>query len=120
MLRVILFEVKRNYFILNIFILYLASTTTTTTTTTPPYCATTCTGNHTNYDNTTTCGHTCDDSGSFICTSSSTYCAGSTFSINGACDAGNGNGSCFSGYCCVYDNYNPSAPYLCLSCNGVG
>jgi hypothetical protein len=103
---------------LNISILYLASTTTTTTT--PPYCATTCTGNHTNYDNTTTCGHICVDVGSFICQNASTYCNGGIFSLSGSCNAGNGDAPCLSGYCCVYDNFNPSVPYLCMVCNSVG
>jgi hypothetical protein len=104
---------------LNISILYVASTTTTITTT-PPYCATTCTSNLTNYDNTTTCGHMCVDSGNFICQNSSTYCAGGTFSINGNCNAGNGDGPCPSGYCCVFDTYSSSTPYYCMICNAVG
>lgn len=47
-----------------------------------------------NYDNTTTCGHTCVDTGSYTCQSASTYCASSTFSFTGGCNAGNGDAAC--------------------------
>jgi hypothetical protein len=94
----ILSETKQNYFILNIFIVYLASTSTTT----PPYCAPTCTGNQTNYD------HTYVDTGGYFCHSSSTYCTFNSFYYNGTCDSGNGDSPCPSDYCCVYDTYSSS------------
>ncbi len=100
-----------------IFIVYLASTSTTT----PPYCAPTCTGNHTNYSNATTCGLTCVDTGSFMCQNASTFCAGGNFFNNVTnCDAGSGHGPCSAGYCCVYDTYSSTNPYLCLSCISSG
>lgn len=81
--REVLFEAKRNYFILNIIILYLATTTTTTIL---PSCASSCSGSFSNYDNTTTCGYRCHDTGTYTCLSGSTYCPGLYFNGNGNLD----------------------------------
>jgi hypothetical protein len=73
LLRMILFETKRNYFILNVFIIYLASTSTTT----------------------------CVDIDGYPCQSTSTFYT---------------DGAYATGYCCVYDTYSGSTPYLCIQC----
>ncbi len=95
--QMVLFVVNRNYFIFDIFILYLATTTTTT----PSFCAATCTGAF-NSAGGTSCSQICDDSTSLnTCSSSSTICpnANSAYYYFGVAPNGLSNIFGYNSYC---------------------
>ncbi len=117
MFRMVLFIVKRNYFILNMSILYLVSTAATTLTYS---CAATCSGTF-NAAGSTSCSQICYDD-TATCNSTSTVCPGVAlgsalyyFTINGYyCNSAYSNfiypggvtpgyGPCGAGSCCIYD-----------------
>ena len=111
----VLFYTSKNNFIMEIFIIYLASTTvtvtsitmaittsSTTSTTAPAFCANTCTMNSIINTNITTCGLVCIDIGAYLCQPNSILCVG---------------GSCSAASCCIYntfDSVNPFLSYLSL------
>lgn len=109
MSRLVLFHTEGNDFLLDISIFYLAPTTTTTT---PAFCATTCTGNLTTNSDITTCGRSCVDTGGYRCQAASTYCASGTFASGGYCLGT----TCPVGFCCVFDTFISSKPFLCIKC----
>ncbi len=113
---------KRNYFILNIFILYLASTTTTA-----GFCAASCTGVF-NPSDPTSCGKVCYHAApNCDAIAGSNYCSAVTviatiLIVTGGpiyCGGGSSCNITGSSTCCVYvysSTFSPSGAHLCLTC----
>jgi hypothetical protein len=106
------FNGKRNYFILDMSILYLATTPSTTVS----YCATSCSGAF-NPAGSSSCSKVCDDTGS-SCSSASTICPNSASGSSPITIAGPDNSYCNSGS--SYASYYSSSGGSYTSTNGFG
>ncbi|UJR12529.1 hypothetical protein I4U23_016704 [Adineta vaga] len=67
--------------------------------------------------NTTTCSSICQDSDSWMCRSTSTFCKSGIFTSGAYCNTGAGHSPCEDGFYCVYDAYTSGGPYLCMKYN---